>query len=151
MKRAATISLLILFVFAASGCFLTDFFKKTLMIETASGSVKVAVEVADDDGERANGLMNRDSLADGNGMWFIFEDEALRSFWMKDTLVPLDIIFVDKDKEIVSIVEWMTPCEEAEDIACPRYPSYKPAMFALEVPAGFVKNNGVKVGDVVSD
>lgn len=136
-----------------SGCALTDALTaKTIILETAKAKVKVKVEIADESSERAKGLMDREKLADGKGMWFVFKDSAPRSFWMKNTKIPLDVIFFNKDKEIVSLIENMEPCvAPKEDSDCKLYPSYKPAMYVLEVPAGFVKKNEVKVGQKASD
>ncbi|MBI2453672.1 DUF192 domain-containing protein [Candidatus Peregrinibacteria bacterium] len=116
--------------------------KKLLL--RAKEDVSVEAEVADSPEERQKGLMYRKELDDGRGMWFIFEDDEPRSFWMKNTLIPLDIIFFDSGLKIVSLVESMQPCKEAD---CPSYFSFQPARYALEVPAGFIKRYGVKVGD----
>lgn len=132
---------------------LTRFFtgklpQQSLVLETQKGDVELKVEVADSEGERERGLMERKEVKAGEGMWFVFEDEAPRSFWMKNTLVPLDIIFFDNQKKVVSIVDNMEPCKVAE---CPGYASDIPAMFALEVPAGFAAENGLKLGDTVAE
>lgn len=119
-----------------------------MVLETKKGSVELKVEVADREGERERGLMEREEVKTGEGMWFVFEDEAPRSFWMKNTLVPLDIIFFDSQKKVVSIVDNMEPCKAAE---CPGYDSATPAMFALEVPAGFAAENGLNLGDTVAE
>ncbi|MBI5413420.1 DUF192 domain-containing protein [Candidatus Peregrinibacteria bacterium] len=160
MKKLLLLTLIPVFLF--SGCALTDAFTsvisgsglptKTITIETAKKQVKVKAEVADESAERAKGLMDREKLADGKGMWFVFESEGLRSFWMKNTKFPLDVIFFNKNKEIVSFVENMEPCITPKTNGdCRTYQSYKPAMYALEVPAGFVKANEIKVGQKVAD
>ncbi len=105
--------------------------------------VEIDVEVAKTDEARQEGLMFRNSLGENEGMLFVFDDEKPRSFWMKNTYIPLDIIFLDKEMKIVSIVENMEPCKEAN---CPTYSSEVPATYALEVNAGFVKENNINEG-----
>lgn len=120
--------------------------KMDMTIETDDGSVDIKVEIADTPEKREIGLMYRRWLREGKGMWFIFEDEAPRVFWMKNTRLPLDMIFLNKDKEIRSFLENVQPCEEAE---CPGYPSEENSQYVLEVPAGFVEKNNVEVGDAI--
>lgn len=93
--------------------------------------------------ERKKGLMFRDSMPDDHGMLFIFKTEGYHSFWMKNTRIPLDIAFIDKNKRIVSIHE-MTPFDEKNF-----HKSVKPASYALEVNAGWFKKYDIKTGDAV--
>jgi uncharacterized membrane protein (UPF0127 family) len=109
--------------------------------------IPVYVDVANDPEERSRGLMFRKSMEWNNGMLFVFEDVEYLSFWMKNTYIPLDMIFVDKDLRIVDIKEDVQPCLQ-EDI-CPSYPSKQPAKYVLEVNAGFVQQNGIRVGDIL--
>ena len=110
---------------------------------------RVFVEVTDDREEHMTGLMFRQHLPWNAGMLFAFNSEEPRSFWMKNTLIPLDMIFVDDNSEIVDIIENVPPCEQDP---CPVYPSEQPAQYVLEVNAGFVQQNAVQVGDrLVSD
>ncbi len=104
---------------------------------------KIIAEVADEPLEREIGLMNRTSLGKNKGMLFVFEQENPVAFWMKDTLIPLDIIFANKDMEIVEISENLQPCKEAP---CPTFKAY-PVKYALEVNAGYAKEKGIKTGD----
>ncbi len=94
--------------------------------------VRVPVDVADTDDERRMGLMFREDLPDGQGMVFVFDEPQDRAFWMKNTLIPLDILYFDGDGMFVSRM-MMSPCTTPE---CPSYPSGQPAQFALEVNAG---------------
>ena len=111
--------------------------------------VRVFVEVTDDGEEHMRGLMFRQHLPWNAGMLFAFNSEELQAFWMKNTLIPLDMIFVDENMEIVDIIENVPPCEQDP---CPLYPSEEPAQYVLEVNAGFVQQNAVRVGDrLVSD
>ena len=105
---------------------------------------RVFVEVPDDVDEHMTGLMFRQHLPWNSGMLFAYNSEELRSFWMKNTLIPLDMIFVDDNSEIIDIIESVPPCEQDP---CPSYPSKEPAQYVLEVNAGFAQQNGVQVGD----
>lgn len=110
---------------------------------------RVFVEVPDDLEEHERGLMFRQHLPWNSGMLFAYNSEEARSFWMKNTLIPLDMIFVDDNSEIVHIIENVPPCEQDP---CQSYPSEEPAQYVLEVNAGFVQQNAVQVGDLlVSD
>ncbi|MDO8648663.1 MAG: DUF192 domain-containing protein [Candidatus Peregrinibacteria bacterium] len=111
---------------------------------TAEGKdpVTITVEVADDPEERSVGLMNRTELGEDTGMLFVFEREMTVSFWMKNTLIPLDIIYFDTDGAFVSTSK-MEPCEADP---CPSYYSLGDARYGLEVPAGFVRKRGVGTG-----
>jgi YVTN family beta-propeller protein len=105
---------------------------------------QVFVEVPDDQEEFMRGLMFRQNLPWNAGMLFAFNNEEPRTFWMKNTLIPLDMIFVDSGSKIVDIIENVPPCEQDE---CPSYPSKEPAEYVLEVNSGFVQDNGIKIGD----
>jgi YVTN family beta-propeller protein len=109
--------------------------------------IPVYVDVANDPEEQSRGLMFRKSMEWNNGMLFVYEDVKYLSFWMKNTYIPLDMIFADKDLRIVDIKQDVQPCLQ-EDI-CPSYPSKQPAKYVLEVNAGFVQQNGIRVGDVL--
>lgn len=98
----------------------------------ASKELIMQVEVADTFEERKTGLMGRTELEEGTGMLFIFDQPQKLTFWMKDTLIPLDILFFDADKKFVSRTT-MQPCV-AEP--CPTYASNSAAQYALEVMQG---------------
>ena len=112
---------------------------------TDNGKVNVAVELAVTNEARSHGLMNRTSL-DG-GMLFVFDEEAKRTFWMKNTLIPLDMVFVGSDLTINEIKENIPPCTADP---CPVYPSINPAQYVIELNAGFAKQNHLKVGQKIS-
>jgi hypothetical protein len=115
-----------------------------LTIVTAGGGEhRFEVEIADDDAERARGLMNRESLPDDRGMLFQFEEEAERAFWMKNTLIPLDILYISADGRIVSIARETTPFSEAP------IPSYGAAKGVLEIRGGRAAELGLEPGDRV--
>ncbi len=116
---------------------------RNVTIHASSGEeVRVRVEIADDDAERARGLMYRTALAEDRGMLFIFDEEQPLSFWMKNTLIPLSIAFMDSEGRIVDIQD-MKPLDDDP----PSYVSAEPARYALEVNQGFFEERGVKVGD----
>jgi uncharacterized protein len=110
-------------------------------ISTARGErVEVQVEIADEEDEQKRGLMERTALAEDAGMLFVFPGERPLSFWMKDTLIPLSIAYIDGDGGIVDIQD-MAPLDETS------HPSAAPAQYALEVNQGFFEERGVQVGD----
>lgn len=114
-----------------------------LTINASGGeAVEIEVETADDDAERAQGLMFRESLGENCGMIFVFDEEEPLSFWMRNTLVPLSIAYIDADGGIVSIHD-MEPLDETS------VPSESPAQYALEVNQGFFEENSVEAGDEV--
>ena len=110
------------------------------------GNTTAFVEVADSAEEWQRGLMFRDSLPEGTGMLFVFPDEAPRSFWMKNTRMPLDIIFISANMTVVD-VQTMEPC--AAD-PCASYKSAAPAKYALEASKGFANRKGIKAGDIAA-
>ena len=104
----------------------------------------IHVEIAADDETRAQGLMYRDRVRDGWGMLFFFPAEEPLAFWMKDTLVPLDMIWIGGDLVVRSVTSDVPPCKADP---CPNYPSGAPARYVLEVAAGVSRAHGVKPGD----
>jgi uncharacterized protein len=115
----------------------------TVTIDASGGEeVEVRVEIADDASERARGLMHRTALAENRGMLFVFPDEERLSFWMKNTLIPLSVAFMDSEGRIVDIQD-MKPLDDEP----PSYVSAEPARYALEVNQGFFEERGVEVGD----
>ncbi|HUP14587.1 MAG TPA: DUF192 domain-containing protein [Acidimicrobiia bacterium] len=96
------------------------------------GGQALLVAIADDPGERAQGLMGVEELGDLDGMLFVFSQEALGGFWMKGTLIPLDIVFFDDDRTFVDMLS-MVPCTADP---CPSYVPAAPYSWALETPVG---------------
>jgi len=95
---------------------------------------RFAVEIADDGAERARGLMYRDTLTDGHGMLFIHDDEEPQAYWMKNTRIPLDILYFDNARKLVAQQRDVPPCSLGD--ACPTYASNAPARYVLELNAG---------------
>ena len=116
-----------------------------LSFAVEGGTVLLEAEIADEPGERAQGLMGRTSLREDRGMVFLFERRATSGFWMKDTLIPLSIAFWNEAGEIVAILE-MEPCEADP---CPTYRPGVPYVGAVEVNRGWFERNGVAIGDRV--
>ena len=98
------------------------------------GGQRYQVEVADDDAERARGLMFRDELAAGTGMIFLHDREEPQAYWMKNTKIPLDILYFDNARKLVAQQRDVPPCTAGD--ACPPYPSNAPARYVLELNAG---------------
>lgn len=112
--------------------------------DTNQPITELDIELALTEETITRGLMYRESMEDDQGMLFIFNDEIPRSFWMLNTYIPLDIIFVSADKRIVSIRENTTPRSTDQIL------SGAPAAYVLEVNAGFAKKHGLSVGDELS-
>ncbi len=101
-------------------------------------------QVATTDNSRAYGLMNRTRLAPDQAMLFVFRHTAPRWFWMKDTKIPLDMLFFDAQRKLISMQLDARPCTQQP---CTIYPSDKPAMYVLEVAAGVAQRDGMRLGD----
>jgi uncharacterized membrane protein (UPF0127 family) len=139
MKRCLTLLLLLLPLTACAA----QSTKTPLHTLTLSGHV-FQVELATNDATREQGLMNRTSLAANHGMLFVFPYDSAQTFWMKNTLIPLDMLFFDKDRRLVSMQLDAKPCKADP---CALYPSGKPAAYVLELAAGTVAQLGLEVGD----
>ena len=103
------------------------------------------IELAVTDEERNQGLMFREYLAFNEAMLFVFPEEGEYPFWMKNTLIPLDIIWINQEKEVVFIRENLQPCED--EYSCPLVRPDKNAKYVLEVNEGIVEKTGLEVGD----
>jgi uncharacterized membrane protein (UPF0127 family) len=117
------------------------------VVRPGTGSVLLTVdaELATTSETRTRGLMERPSLPADQGMLFIFEAAQPLSFWMFNTLIPLDIIFVDAQRHIESIYASVPPCRPP--LRCPTYPSHGLAQYVLEVNAGTAAKAGIDIGD----
>lgn len=105
---------------------------------------RFSTELALDDASREHGLMDRTKLAADHSMLFVFPDSEPRYFWMKNTLIPLDILYFDKDRKLVSVADNVPPCKADP---CKTYSSYGDAKYVLELAGGTVKATGIQVGD----
>jgi len=119
--------------------------QNAVLIDNGAGNVIVNVEIADDAEERALGLMFREFLDDKSGMLFVFDEENFHSFWMKNTLIPLDIIFISEDFKIVDVI-YAEPCKEDN---CESFKPVKAAKYVLEVNGNFTIKNDIKIGNKI--
>ena len=115
------------------------------------------VEVARTPEEHQQGLMFRNNLDQNRGMLFVFREESNYSFWMKNTFIPLDMIWINQNNEVVFIKENALPCpslsedsQEQAQINCPPIEPNQNAKYVLEVNGGTVKSINIKLGDKVS-
>ena len=116
---------------------------ESLVVETKAGPVSFMVEIANTDEERMRGLMYRTSLADNAGMLFDFETPRPVSIWMKNTLISLDVIFIDADGRVLSIAR------NARPKSLRSMPSGGPALSVLEIAKGGARKYGIERGDQV--
>jgi uncharacterized membrane protein (UPF0127 family) len=114
-----------------------------ILADSKGRPVSVRVEVADDPRERERGLMYRRRLAADVGMLFVYPFESQQSFWMKNTYIPLDLLFIGANLRVVGIVENATP------LSLERLQVDAPSRFILEVNAGFCKRHGIREGSRV--
>ena len=103
------------------------------------------LEVADTPQKRARGLMERESLGKDRGMLFVFQSEQVLSFWMRNTLIPLDILFIDENLAVVD-VQTMQPEREAAGGALPIHTSASPALYAIEINEAMAAQCGIEPG-----
>jgi uncharacterized membrane protein (UPF0127 family) len=116
---------------------------ETVTIDTARGPVSFKVEIADDEEERQKGLMYRTSLAPDAGMLFEWPEPAPRAFWMHNTYIPLDIIYIGVNGRIISIAAMAEPFNETP------IPSQGAALGVLEIAGGRAAELGIEIGDQV--
>ncbi len=115
----------------------------------------VRVEVVDTPDRRQRGLMFRESLAESDGMLFVFEQPGSYPFWMQNCLIAIDIIWLDRESRVLSIAHSVPPCRlpncspPCASPDCPTYPHEGRALYVVEVASGFAKRHGVKPGDRV--
>ena len=114
-----------------------------LTVETDGGARRFSIEVADDDRERSAGLMFRTEMDDGHGMLFVFEQPRRLAFWMKNTPMPLDLVFIDEKGAIVDVLP-------GEPFSLAPIAPEAPSRFVLELKAGTAEKAGIAQGDRVS-
>jgi len=115
-----------------------------IIIKSNNEEMYFNVEIANTENQRIKGLMNRDDIKNNEGMLFIFPSEHKINMWMKDTYIPLDIIFISKNKYIVDIIKNTKP--ESKTILQSKFL----AKYALEIKAGLVELLNINIGDIVS-
>lgn len=114
-----------------------------VIFATGVGDVPVEVEVAETEDARRKGLMFRESLAPGKGMVFLMGVDKVQTFWMRNTMIPLDMIFVDKSMHVVGVAAQAEPLTET-----PRFVN-APSRYVVEVPGGWAARVGIATGDPV--
>ena len=150
-KRPFLLALIFL-VTSVAGIMIYQWYQKTVQknqiaIYTGTGLVKINIEYTDTSEKLVQGLMNRPVLSENSGMLFSFPDIKIREFWMKNMLIPLEIMFIDTFGRINEIIT-MEPCPPDAQI-CPVYTSKGPARFAIEVNTGFTAKNNIIEGDIL--
>lgn len=144
------LTVILFFIFVILGVFMISKGGKSIEI---NGN-KINIEIADTDQKRAEGLMFRKNLCKDCGMLFIFEKEDTYSFWNMNTYIPLDVIYISEDRKVVevkSLPKYICHLIETDKVCEPfKVNPIKKAKFVLEVNAGFVKTNNIKIGDKVS-
>ncbi len=111
--------------------------------ETGEAISEIVIEIASTDFQRQLGLMYRSEMEYDHGMLFLFDREIIQSFWMRNTLIPLDIIYINSSREIVDIHTTDVTMSDKSFV------SSSPAVYVLEVNAGFCEENGIKIGDKI--
>ena len=136
------IILTVWFVFGSGGNN-SEMKKGTIVLKNSNDEeYELTVEIADEDEERKEGLMNRDSLCENCGMLFVYEEDVLGSFWMKNTSIPLSIAFIAEDGTINEIQQ-MEPNTKESHFPSDRY------RYALEVNQGYFSERNIEAGDMV--
>ncbi len=121
----------------------TNLPRSEIVFHTADGLVRITAQVASTSRQRQKGLMFTKHLDDSEGMLFVFEKEEPLAFWMKNTYIPLDMIFLDSRRTVVGVVEGAIPFDTS-----PRGIG-RPARYVIEVPAGFVSAHKISTGTKV--
>ena len=140
MKKQKMMAILVLGCFLLAGCF----GPKTPQV--CFDEICVDVELALTPEQQSRGLQYRESLELNKGMLFVFEELSQVNFWMKNTLIPLDMIWLDQRKEIIYIQKNAPPCFQEN---CPTYGPALSCRYVLEVDAGWADANNVGIGDRV--
>lgn len=113
-----------------------------LVAVTAQGERRFSIEIADDPSERQAGLMFREQMEDDHGMLFVFDQTQPMGFWMKNTVLPLDLIFIGQDGRVKAVLQGEP---QSEAVIAPD----EPARFVLEVKAGIAAREGLADGDLI--
>ena len=143
MKQiSAKFLVIFLVIFLASCAQISD----QALINNGKEDIIINVQIADDNEERMKGLMFIEKLDENGGMLFIFEKEDYQAFWMKNTLIPLDMIFINDELQIVDIKN-ASPCKQD---SCSIYTSNQPARYVLEINGGFAMKNSINEGDKIT-
>jgi uncharacterized protein len=147
--RAAKIVIMaaVLFAAACSSTKITDELNLTQV--TFPNGVRINAETMRREADLMRGLMFRESLPPGRGMLFIHPSESTFRYWMYQTKIPLDLIWMDHDRRIVEMSLDTPPCPSASANECPNYGGNYKSKYVLEVNAGIARKNGLKTGDTL--
>lgn len=124
--------------------FVLDAFSASPVSEVCFKSHCFNVEIADTPAQMARGLQHRKQLHPKSGMLFTFPDSRIHTFWMKDTLIPLDLIWMDEHKKVVLVLENVPPCKADP---CPQYNPRIASRYVLEINAGIARKLGISRGE----
>lgn len=138
-KKIILIIVILFLIFSAAAVFFSQREK-----EACFNDYCFFIEIADSQGERNKGLMFRNSLEKNRGMLFIFPEEDRHSFWMKNVLIPLDIVWMGEDMKVLAISKNIQPCD---DSSCSGIQTDKETKYVLEINAGMAEEAGIKEGD----
>jgi hypothetical protein len=151
MRRFALWPVLLVMLLAASctekPATIDDFY--TRPVRLPNGKI-IRSEIMLHPTDMARGMMFRDSLAPGHGMLFLHGEAGKYSYWMHNVRIPLDIIWMDKDRRIVEMSLHTPPCNRPSAKECPTYGGTVVAQVVLELPGGEAQKQGLKLGDVLS-
>ena len=139
MKVMKKIIFILVFLFFLTSC--KEY--NTILIDNGVEEIKIKAEVVNTEEKKGRGLMFRESLDEDSGMFFTFDSGSYYTFWMKNTLIPLDIIFISSSLDIVDII-YAEPCKEEP---CESHKSKRQAKYVLEVNGNFTVRNNIKVGN----
>ena len=117
------------------------------LVEASLAENQLRIMLARSDAEKRQGLMYYTDLSDDQGMLFVYDEPIQMSFWMKNTYIPLDLVFFDQDLLIAEMIPGMIPGNGVPDYLLPRYQSVEKVQFALELASGTIQNLGLKIGD----
>jgi len=147
-KQENYLILLIIFILSLFFFILPKKIKEKPIHQVCSPSYCWEVELALTAEEKEKGLMFRETLPKNKGMLFVFKKEDYHPFWMKNVLIPLDIIWLDKNKKIVFISSNVPPCHPSNN-SCPIITPPKRAKYVLEINGGLAKSLDLKTGDIL--
>ncbi|GFE51685.1 hypothetical protein So717_34380 [Roseobacter cerasinus] len=134
----------LLAVFLAQGALAQACREDAVYLKGAWGEARFAIEIADDDAERAQGLMHREHLPSSSGMLFVYDTPQRLSFWMRNTLIPLDLIFIDQTGVVKTVHHSAQPLDETPIPGGP-----DPLTHVLEINGGLAKAMGIVPGTLV--
>jgi len=142
----ASIGIIIILLLVAFPPLKPKYGSSVVTFSTDKGEISFDVEIANTTLARTIGLMNRTELPEKSGMLFVFDTKQAASFWMKNTLIPLDMLFISEDKKIVNIKRDAQPCKTLD---CQTYSSLEPVRYILEINGGLADKLGIEEGQNV--